>query len=172
MKPAEESSAWPLYAIPAILVLVLLVAVPLLKRLLTARGRPEDLYRDLAGRLRDVLPLSGANTIVDSPALTPTERLVLLAGTAGIEVRPFREFAQAYSESLYASHEPRSNASRAYRRALREYEKLPRWKRALGGVNPASLFLRARRRLAAYKVRLWKVLHSRIEGLKRFRGER
>jgi transglutaminase-like putative cysteine protease len=172
VKPAEESSAWPRYAIPAILVLVLLAAVPLLKRLLTARGRPEDLYRDLAGRLRDVLPLSGANTIVDSPALTPTERLVLLAGTAGIEAGPFREFAQAYSESLYASHEPRSNASRAYRRALREYERLPRWKRALGGVNPASLFLRARRRLAAHKVRLWKALHSRIEGLKRFRGER
>ncbi|MDP8926854.1 MAG: transglutaminaseTgpA domain-containing protein [Actinomycetota bacterium] len=172
VEPAEVSSAWPRYAIPAILVLVLLAAVLLLKRLLTARGLPEDLYRDLAGRLRDVLPLSGANTIVDSPALTPTERLVLLASTAGIEAGPFREFAQAYSESLYASHEPRSNASRAYRRALREYESLPRWKRALGAVNPASLFLRARRRLAAHKLRLWKALHSRIEGLKRFRGER
>jgi transglutaminase-like putative cysteine protease len=143
------------------LLFLVLAAVPLAKRALTMRGRPEDLYRDLIGRLRDVLPfVSGAGSkVADSPALTPTERLLLLAGAAGIEADPFREFARVYSESLYAP-DPRSNTARAYRRALREFAGLPRWKRVLGAVNPASLLLRARRRLVALRVRLGKALRA------------
>ena len=60
---------------------------PLSKRALLARGRPEDLYRDLTGRLRDVLP-PGRSIVADSPALTPTERILLLAGAAGVEEAP------------------------------------------------------------------------------------
>jgi hypothetical protein len=146
------------YVLPPILLLVLVVAVPLLKRLLAARGHPDDLYRDLTSRLRDIPPFSGA--VADSPALTPTERLLLLAGAAGVEEEPFREFARAYSESLYAP-EPYLNVARAYRRALREYEKLPRWKRTVSALNPASLLLRARRTLAAFRIRLGKALRRR-----------
>jgi hypothetical protein len=159
----EEDSARAPYAyvLPPVLLLVLAVTIPLTKKLLVARGRPNDLYLDLTGRLRDVLPLSGAGaTIADSPALTPTERLLLLAGVAEVEVEPFREFARAYSESLYAL-DPHLNIARAYRKALREYERLPRWKRALGALNPASLLLRARQTLAASWVRLRKALRRR-----------
>jgi hypothetical protein len=158
---------------PVLLLFLFLAAVPLVKIALAARGRPEDLYRDLTGRLRDVLPLvSGAGaTIADSPALTPIERLLLLAGVAGVETGPFRDFARVYSESLYAPA-PRSNVKSAYRKALHEYEKLPRWRRALGAVNPASLFLRARRRLAGHKARLGKALRAKVKGLKVFRGRR
>ena len=60
--------------------------------------RPEDLYRDLTGRLRDVLP-PGRSVIADSPALTPTERILLLAGAAGVEEEPMEEFARAYSDT-------------------------------------------------------------------------
>jgi transglutaminase-like putative cysteine protease len=158
---AEEEPAptpYAYYVLPPILLLVLVVAIPLLKGLLAARGRPDDLYLDLTGRLRDIPPFSGG--VADSSALTPTERLLLLAGAAGVEEEPFREFARAYSESLYAP-EPYLNAARAYRRALREYEKLPRWKRTVGALNPASLLLRARRALAACRIRLRKALRRR-----------
>jgi transglutaminase-like putative cysteine protease len=150
------------YVLPPALLLALLAAVPLTKRILAARGRPDDLYRDLTGRLRDILPLDGAGaaTITDSPALTPTERLLLLADLTGLEVGPFREFARAYSESLYAP-DPRLNVARAYRRALREYEMLPRWKRTLGALNPASLLLQARQALAVCRARLGKTLRRR-----------
>jgi transglutaminase-like putative cysteine protease len=152
LAPSEkETSLWDRYAhalLSVLLVLLLLITVPLVKGALVARGRPKDLYRDLTGRLRDVLPFtSGAGSkVADSPALTPTERLLLLSGAAGIEAGPFREFARSYSESLYAP-DPSSNAACAYRKALLEYEKLSRWKRILGAVNPASLFLRAQWRL-------------------------
>jgi hypothetical protein len=95
--------------------------------------------------------------------------LLLLAGAAGIEEGPFREFARTYSESLYAP-DPPSNTTRAYRKALLEYEKLPRWKRILGATNPTSLLLRAQQRLAARKGRFGKALHAKIRELKRFRG--
>ena len=163
------------YALAAILLIsLLLAAIPLTKRALAARGRPEDLYRDLVGRLRDVLPLAGgAGTnagaaIADSPALTPTERLLLLTGAVGAGEAPFREFARAYSESLYAQGPRRSNLMSAHREAVREYEKLPRWKRILAAANPASLLVRARRRLAANKVRFGKTLGVKIRELKRF----
>ena len=173
---SEETSAWDRYAyalLSVLLVLLFLAAVPLAKGALVARRRPEDLYRDLTGRLRDVLLFtSGAGSkVADSPALTPTERLLLLAGAAGIEEGPFREFARTYSESLYAP-DPPSNAARAYRKALLEYEELPKWKRILGATNPTSLLLRAQRRLAAYRGRLGKALRAKIRELKRFRGGR
>jgi hypothetical protein len=159
----EDSSPVASYAyvIPPILLLALLGAVPLTKRLLAARGRPEDLYRDLTGRLRDVMPFSGA-AVADSPALTPNERLLLLAGVAGLEAEPFHEFARAYSESLYAP-DPRLNTACAYRGALQEYKQLSRWKRVLGAFNPASLFLRARRALVTLWIGLKKALRRRKE---------
>ncbi|MCA1730999.1 MAG: DUF3488 and transglutaminase-like domain-containing protein [Actinobacteria bacterium] len=177
---AEDSArARYAYALSTILLLfILIVAVPLTKKVLAARGRPEDLYRDLTGRLRDILPLAGGagvragGAIAGSPALTPTERLLLLAGAVGIEDAPFREFARVYSESLYAAYTrsgSRREAARVYRRALQEFAELPWWKRVLAAVNPASLLLRAWRRLAAYKGRLAKALHSRIRGLKALR---
>ncbi len=152
-----------IYALPPILLLLLLVAIPLTKKALVARGRQEDLYRDLTGRLRD---LPGARArIADSPALTPTERLLLLAGAAGVEAGPFQNFARAYSESLYAQ-DPRSDTARTYRKALREYDKLHRWRRTLAAVNPVSLLLRARRWLTVHGERLAKTLRG---GVKRFR---
>jgi transglutaminase-like putative cysteine protease len=163
--PAEKDPAptsYTYYVVPPVLLLALLIAfVPLLKRLLVARGRPDDLYQDLVGRLRDVLPPGMAGAMAaDSPALTPTERLSLLVAAAGVEAQPFREFARTYSESLYAP-DPRPDAARAYRKALREYEKLPRWKRALGALNPGSLLSRARQALVAYRARLGKALRGR-----------
>jgi transglutaminase-like putative cysteine protease len=172
----EETSGWDRYAyalLSVLLVLLFVVTVSLVKGALVARGRPENLYRDLTGRLRDVLPfMSGAGSkVADSPALTPTERLLILAGAAGIEAGPFREFARFYSESLYAPN-PSSSAARAYREALLEYKKIPRWKRILGAANPASLLLRAQRRLVAHKGRFGKALRTKREALKRLRGGR
>jgi transglutaminase-like putative cysteine protease len=173
---SEETSVWDRYAyalLSVLLVLLFLAAVPFAKGAFVARGRPEDLYRDLTGRLRDVLPFTrGAGSkVADSPALTPTERLLLLAGAAGIEAGPFREFARTYSESLYAP-DPPSNAARTYRKALLEYEELPKWKRILGATNPTSLLLRTQRRLAAYSGRFGKALRAKIRGLKSFREGR
>ncbi len=148
-----ESSAWT-YAAYALALVLTIAAVPLAKRLLAARGGPEGLYRDLSGRLRDALP-PGRASLADSPALTPTERLLLLAGVAGVAVDPFREFASAYSESLYAQ-EPRANVTRAYRKALREYGELPLWRRVLAAFNPASLILWARQELVGGKRRIVK----------------
>jgi transglutaminase-like putative cysteine protease len=155
----EGAAAWPLLVFVAAL---LIAAVPLAKKALLARGRPEDLYRDLTGRLRDVLP-PGRDAIADSPALTPTERIMLLAGAVGVEEGPMEEFARAYSDHLYSARS-RDGGSRhvssAYRRALRAYESLPRWRRVLGAVNPASLLARARRGASAGRMRLAKALRG------------
>jgi transglutaminase-like putative cysteine protease len=157
----QNAPAWPLL----VLVPTLLVgAVPLSKKALALRGRPEDLYRDLTGRLRDTLP-PGKGIIADSPALTPTERVLLLAGAVGLEEGPMREFARAYSEHLYS---PRSAAdgsrrvSSAYRPAIRAFGRLPLWRRVLGAINPASLLMRARRSRSAWKIRLAKALGGRF----------
>ena len=139
---ADGSFALP-YAAYGLALAFLVALIPLTKRLLAARSRPEELYRDLTGRLRDALP-PGRASLADSPALTPTERLTLLAGAVGVSTGPFREFARAYSESLYAQ-DPRANTARAHRKALREYhDSLPAWRRFLAALNPASLLLRAR----------------------------
>jgi len=147
--------AWPLLVLlPGLLV----AAVPLAKQALLARGRPEDLYRDLTGRLRDVL-IPGRGVMADSPALTPTERVLLLAGAVGVEEGPMEGFARAYSEHLYSQRsapDGSRHVSSAYRRAIRAFGRLPLWRRALGAVNPASLLVRARRSAAAYKTRLGK----------------
>ena len=156
---AGGSPGWASYAPYALTLVLLLAGVPLTKRLLAARGGPEELYRDLTGRLRDALP-PGRAALADSPALTPTERLLLLAGVVGVAVGPFREFARAYSESLYAQ-DPRTNAARAYRKALGEYRMLPVWRRVLAALNPASLLLRARRGVLEAKGRLGKRLGRR-----------
>jgi transglutaminase-like putative cysteine protease len=176
-EPADPNLGTPVwsryvYILSPVLLLVLLAAVPLTKRALASRGRPEDLYRDLTGRLRDLLPPGGNGTkIADSPALTPTERLVLLAGAVGVEEGPFREFARAYSEALYAPGAGASHplVARAYRGALRRLASLPRWRRALGSINPASLFSRARGRFAALQARTGKALRAKFEEFRRKR---
>jgi transglutaminase-like putative cysteine protease len=156
---------WPLLVL---LPIVLVTAVPLAKKALLARGRPEDLYKDLTGRLRDVLP-PGQSAIADSPALTPTERILLLAGAAGVEEGPMEGFARAYSDHLYSAlHEDGSRqVASAYRRAVRAYERLSRWRKALGAVNPASLLARARRDADVRGAWLAKALRGRLRTITR-----
>jgi transglutaminase-like putative cysteine protease len=150
---------WPLFVLLPVL---LVAAVPISKRVLLARGRPEDLYRDLTGRLRDVLP-PGKNVVADSPALTPTERVLLLAGAAGVEEAPIARFAQAYSDHLYSSHgDEGEQVAAAYRDALQSYGQLPRWRRALGAVNPASLLARFRKYVSVRRAQLAKMLRGRL----------
>jgi transglutaminase-like putative cysteine protease len=159
----ERPPAWPLFVgLPALLV----VAIPLSKRALAARGRPEDLYGDLTGRLRDVLRPNTA-AVADSPALTPTERLVLLAGAAGVDEEPVLRFARAYSDHLYSADRDGEGLASSYRRALGAYEKLPRWKRALAALNPGSLLARTGRGFASRRARAGKVLRGRVRALLR-----
>ena len=137
---------WPLYAL---LPMLLVAAIPATKRVLASRGRPEDLYRDLTGRLRD---LSGS-AVADSPALTPNERMLLLAGAVGVDEAPFREFGRAYTDHLYSGASRRSGrrqVSSAYRRSVRALEDLPRWRQVLGAINPASLMARAKGSFAGF----------------------
>ena len=144
-----------------LLPLLLVAAVPLSKRTLLARGRPEDLYRDLTGRLRDVLP-PGKSIVADSPALTPTERILLLAGAVGVEEGPMRRFAMAYSGHLYSTGVEKNHVTSAYRDALRAYERLPLWRRVLGSVNPSSLITRWNIYVSVRKARLGKALRGRL----------
>jgi transglutaminase-like putative cysteine protease len=159
----------PVWLLLVLLPALLVAAVPVSKRALLARGRPEDLYKDLTGRLRDVLP-PGKNIVADSPALTPTERVMLLAGATGVEEHQIREFALAYSDHLYSAGGDEGRMASAYRSALRAYERLPRWRRTLGAVNPASLLVRLRKDVSARRARLGKALRG---GLRRtLRGRR
>ncbi|MGI8865851.1 MAG: transglutaminaseTgpA domain-containing protein [Rubrobacteraceae bacterium] len=145
----KESSAnnavgvpiWPLYPLAPIL---LIAAVPLTKRLLVSQGRPEDLYRDLLGRGRDLSP--GGNAGAESAALTPNERMVLLAGSLGLDEEPFREFGRSYTGYLYsgvAYKSSRRQVSASHKRCVDALEKLPVLRRWLAAVNPASLVPRA-----------------------------
>ena len=141
-KAAEP--AWPAYLLAPLILGLGVCAAPLAKRARLLRGRPEDLYRDLTARTRDVLPPGTGPSLPRSPSLTPTEHLLSLAAAAGLEEEPFRQFARAYSEYLYAAH-PRTESTGAYHAALRAYEELPLWRRSLGALNPASLLESARR---------------------------
>jgi len=149
---------WPLFVF---VLLLLVVAVPLSKRVLLVRGRPEDLYRDLTGRLRDVLP-PDRSIVADSPALTPTERIMILAGAAGVAEAPMRRFALAYSDHLYSADGKNDHVASAYRDALGAYERLPRWRRTLGAVNPSSLLARSRRYVSARRAQFGKTLRRRL----------
>ena len=151
----------PVRPLLVLLPVLVVVAIPLSKRALLARRRPEDLYRDLTGRLRDVLA-PGKSIVADSPALTPTERVLLLAGAAGVEEDPMRHFALAYTDHLYSAGGERDHVSSTYQDALRAYERLPRWRRALGAVNPSSLLFRWRRYVYVRKARLGKMLRGRV----------
>jgi transglutaminase-like putative cysteine protease len=149
---------WPLFVlVPSLLV----AAVPVSKKVLLSRGRPEDLYRDLTGRLRDVLP-PNRSIMADSPALTPSERVLLLAGAAGVEEAPMRRFALAYSDYLYSASSGRDHVVSAYRDALRAYEGVPLWRRVLGAVNPSSLLARSRKYVSARRTRFGKMLRGRL----------
>lgn len=159
----ERLPAWPIIVgLPALLV----VAVPLSKRLLAARGRPEDLYGDLTGRLRDV-PRPNTAAVADSPALTPTERLLLLAGAAGVDEEPVRRFARAYTDHLYSAGGGVEGLSPSYLRALRAYGKLPPWKRALAAFNPGSLLARTGRGVTSRRARAGKALRGKVRELLR-----
>jgi len=149
---------WPVFVLVPLL---LVAAVPLSKRALLARGRPEDLYRDLTSRLRDVLPPDRA-VVADSPALTPIERILLLAGAAGVQEAPMRRFGLAYSDHLYSANGERDHVVSAYQVALQAYEGLPRWRRALGAVNPSSLLARSRKYMSARRAQLGKTLRRRL----------
>jgi transglutaminase-like putative cysteine protease len=149
---------WPLFVlVPPLIV----AAVPVSKRALLARGRPEDLYRDLIGRLRDVLP-PNRSIVADSPALTPTERVLLLAGAVGVDESPMRRFALSYSDHLYSANGGKDHVASTYRDAMQAYERLPRWRRALGAVNPSSLLARSRKYVSAQRAQLGKMLRGRF----------
>ena len=156
--PSDERSGpvWP-FLIPVPLALF---AIPLIKRVLRLRRSPERLYRDLTGRLRDVLA-PGRGSLADSPALTPTERMVLLSGAVGLAEETFRRFAAAYSDHLY-SPAPDTDIGQSYRKALREFRRLPLWRRGLGEINPASLLARAGGWATASWTRLGKALRGRL----------
>ena len=157
---SEENGipVWPLFVLAPLL---LVASVPLSKRALLVRGRPEDLYRDLTGRLRDVLP-PGKSIVADSPALTPTERVLILAGAAGVEETPLRGFALAYSDHLYSGRGEGAYVTSTYRDAITAYERLPRWRRMLGALNPSSLLARSRKYVSARRTRLGKMLRGRV----------
>ncbi|MCL6439209.1 MAG: transglutaminaseTgpA domain-containing protein [Rubrobacteraceae bacterium] len=163
----QEAGSLPWEILPAILV-ALLAASPLSKRALVRGGTPEALYRDLVGRLEDVLPPGRARGAT-SPSLTPTERLRLLAAEASLDEEPFEEFAALYSGYLYGggAGADRHEIARAYRRALRAFEEVPRWRRVVGFFNPTSLVYgaggSARRRLGGL---LKKTLPARLRRAK------
>jgi len=157
--PGENGiPVWPVFAF---LPLLLVAAVPTSKRVLLARGGPGDLYEDLTGRLRDVLA-PGRSVVADSPALTPTERVLILAGAAGVEETPMAEFARAYSDYLYSQGGNGERVASAYRGAIRAHERLPRWRRALGAVNPSSLLVRLRKNVSVRRAHLGKALRARL----------
>jgi hypothetical protein len=87
--------------------------------------------------------------------------MILLAGAVGVEERPFREFGQAYTDHLYSGAKRRTggrHVSSAYRRSVRTLEDLPRWRRVIGAVNPASLLARAKRSVVGLTGRMRKKL--------------
>jgi transglutaminase-like putative cysteine protease len=165
--PQTRENTTPLW--PALLfVPVFLLLAAATKSVLLLRGRPEDLYRDLTGRLRDVLN-PGRGSIADSPALTPTERLLILAGATGLDEAPFKEFARAYSDHLYSPN-PSPDLGSVYQNASRELKRLPRWRRLLGAINPASLVARTKGGLGSVTIRVRKTLASSLQKVRR--GER
>ena len=134
---AQGGTSSLVYALPAALAVAALLAVPLIKVALLGRGRPEGYYRDIVGRLEDSMP----GRAPAPRSLTPAERLSALARNTGLREEPFLRLARAYSEHLY-SPSPASGLASAHAGALRAYRRLPRWRRALGSVNPASLVRR------------------------------
>jgi transglutaminase-like putative cysteine protease len=163
--PDEQGlPAWPLYVgLPLLLVL----SVPLSKRALAARGRPGDLYDDLAGRLQDALR-PGVAAVANSPALTPTERMILLSAAAGVDEEPVRRFARAYSDHLYSAEGDRAGAvASSYRRAIVAYRRLPLWRRLLAALNPGSLLARAGRGVAQARVRAGKTARAMARSVMR-----
>ena len=79
-----------------------------------------------------------------------------------MEEAPMTRFALAYSDHLYSAGGERDQVASAYRYALQAYERLPRWRRALGAVNPSSLLARSRKYISARRARLDKVLRGRL----------
>jgi hypothetical protein len=88
--------------------------------------------------------------------------VLLLAGAAGVDEAPMRRFALAYSDHLYSAGGGRDHVSTVYQSALQAYERLPRWRRALGAVNPSSLLARSNKYMSARRARLGKVLRGRL----------
>ena len=162
----SRKSSIPVWPLPVVLAVLLLAAGPLSKRALLARGRPEDLYKDLTGRLRDVLS-PGKTSVADSPALTPTERMLLLAGAAGVEEAPLARFARAYSEHLYSPHGDEERLASTYQEAIASFGRLPGWRKTLGAVNPSSLLARAGTHASTRKAQLAKLLRGKLRRIRR-----
>jgi transglutaminase-like putative cysteine protease len=162
----SRKNSIPVWPLPVVLAGLLVAAVPISKRALLARGRPEDLYKDLTGRLRDVLS-PGKSSVADSPALTPTERMLLLAGAAGVEEAPLARFARAYSEHLYSPHGDEERLASTYQQAIESFGRLPGWRRALGAVNPSSLLVRAGTYASTRKAQLAKLLRGKLRRIRR-----
>jgi hypothetical protein len=83
-----------------------------------------------------------------------------------------REFARAYTDHLYSGRPAGvgvGHVSSAYRGALRAYGRLPRWKRALGALNPASLLARLGKVASIGKAEIGKALRGRLRGVFRRR---
>jgi len=162
----SRKSSIPVWPLPVVLAGLLVAAVPISKRALLARGRPEDLYKELTGRLRDVLS-PGKSSVADSPALTPTERMLLLAGAAGVEEAPLARFARAYSEHLYSPHGDEERLASTYQQAVESFGRLPGWRRTLGVVNPSSLLVRAGTYASARRAQLAKLLRGKLRRIRR-----
>jgi transglutaminase-like putative cysteine protease len=136
-----------------------LFAVPTLKAAMLRRGRPEDYYRDIVGRLEDSMPGRSPGRA----SQTPLERLCALAREAGLSEEPFSRLARAYSEHLYsprlASGAQKDLAS-VHAEALDAYSRLPRFRRTLAAVNPASVARRfsaaLSRRAEEFPASLWR----------------
>ncbi|MGI8650065.1 MAG: transglutaminaseTgpA domain-containing protein [Rubrobacter sp.] len=162
---AQAGGRLPVWPLLAFGMAAVIGVVPLTKLMLFSRGRAEDYYRDVVGRLTDSLP-PGAT--VDLTSLTVEERLTLLAGASGLDPEPFEGLATTYSAHLYApGTEGNKEISRAYRRAMAEYRELPAWKRMLAALNPTSLLSRGGRRGRRILGGVAKAVRIRIERLRR-----
>lgn len=143
------------YALLAATAGMALFAVPLLKAAMLRRGRPEDYYRDIVGRLEDSMPSRSSGRV----SQTPSEKLCALAREAGLAEEPFSLLARAYSEHLYSSPSGAAkDLASVHADTLDAYRGLPRLRRSLAAVNPASV---ARRLSASLSRRAEKFPASR-----------
>lgn len=157
--PAENTPVREAFKLPAgvsysLAFALLLGSIPFTKRALVRRGAPEDLYHGLIGRVRDASWPGRRVAGLSSPALTPAERLLLAAKAVGLNNEPFEAFARSYSEYVYSAN-PQSDVKKSYRRAIREFHRLPWWQRLIAAFNPASLLVELRRGVIKLSEHTW-----------------
>jgi hypothetical protein len=72
-------------------------------------------------------------------------------------------FALVYSDHLYSPDgDDAERVASAYQNALQGYKELPRWRRALGIINLASLLVRSKKYVSARRAQLAKTLRARL----------